>query len=102
MPVNKITAKNYTELELRKARKMGFKKKKPTKPKRSASVTKKELYLAKFNDFVDDVKMWAAEYERDQRLQGIIDGIGKPKIKSAPVRRSKKRTKRKVSKKRKK
>lgn len=58
--------------ELRKARKGGFKKKKPKKPKSSASLTTFENWISRNNDFVKEAKQRAKDYEKKEKLKKQI------------------------------
>ena len=62
--------KKLSAEELRKARKSGFKRKKPKKPKASASLTVLENWVSRYNQWVDDAKAkikQAAEKEREKK-----------------------------------
>lgn len=50
------TPKKFSKSDLSKARKAGFKRKKPKRPKQSASLTVWENYVARWNNWVDDAK----------------------------------------------
>lgn len=45
--------KKISNEELRKARRAGFKRKKPKKPKQSASLNAMEGYVSRYNDWVN-------------------------------------------------
>jgi len=63
-----MAMKKFTAEELRKARKSGFRKKAPKKPKTSASVSTLESYVSRFNAYVDEMKAKAKETDKKDKL----------------------------------
>lgn len=59
--------KTITPDQLRKAKKAGFKKKKPKKPKASASLTVLENWVSRYNAWIDDAKNKIKEADRKEK-----------------------------------
>jgi len=55
--------------ELRKARKSGFKRKSPKRPKRSAGLSVLESYIARYNAWVDDARSKMRDASKRHKLQ---------------------------------
>lgn len=66
------TLKTISTKELSEARKGGFGRKKPKKPKQSASLSSMEGYIDRFNRWVDDAKQKAKEYREREALKKKI------------------------------
>lgn len=60
--------------QLRLARKAGFKRKAPKKPKQSASLATMEGYVARHNQWVKDAKSRIAGEKRREKLKKQIRG----------------------------
>lgn len=58
--------------EIRKARKSGFKRKAPKKPKRSASVTTLENYVARHNEWAKALKSAGRNVDKKATLLKTI------------------------------
>jgi len=67
MAISKITAD-----ELRLARKGGFGRKKPKKPKQSSTLNTLENWVVRYNAWVKDAKAKAAEYKKAKTLKDAI------------------------------
>ena len=61
--------------ELRKARKAGFKKKAPKKPKLSSSLSTMEGYVSRHNDWVKQARTKIAENKKREGLRKQIQGF---------------------------
>ena len=60
--------------ELRKARKAGFKRKKPKMPKKSASYASLEGYVGRYNEWVKLAKEKSSEVSKKETLKKQIFG----------------------------
>lgn len=69
MALSKLSAE-----DLRKARKAGFKKKAPKKPKQSASLATMEGYVARHNDWVKQARQKVADGKKREALKKQIRG----------------------------
>jgi len=65
--ISKISAE-----ELRLARKGGFRRKKPKKPKMNSSLHTFENWVARYNAWCKDAKHKASEYKKAQKLKDQI------------------------------
>ena len=71
-----MTAKKYTDTERRNARKAGFKRKAPKKPKMSSkSPEVYERYISRYNEWVDQMKAKAKDYARTNKLKEAVRKI---------------------------
>lgn len=66
------TLKTITTKELSEARKGGFNRKKPKRPKQSSSLTSLESYIDRYNKYVDDAKAKAKEHREREQLKKKI------------------------------
>lgn len=66
--------KKLSSNDLRLAKKAGFGRKKPKKPKRSAGVSAKESYIARWNEYVDAAKEKIKEQKKIAALNKQIHG----------------------------
>lgn len=60
--------------DLRKARKAGFKKKAPKKPKQSASLATMESYVSRYNQWCKDARQKVADGKKRETLKKQIRG----------------------------
>ncbi len=58
--------------EIRKARKAGFKRKAPKKPKRTASVTTLENYISRHNEWAKELKSAGKNVDKKKTLLKTI------------------------------
>ncbi len=65
----------YTALELADAKKSGFRKKRPKKPRASSSYTTLENYKNRYNNWVKELKEKAKEYHKRKKLLDEIRRI---------------------------
>lgn len=61
-----------TSKELKEARRAGFKRKAPKKPKRSAKLATLEAYAARLKDYEKDVKSAASEHRKAEAIKKRI------------------------------
>lgn len=73
--------KSYTDAEHRDAKKAGFKRKKPKKPAASASLRTLENWVARYNQWVTDLKAKAKQYKQKEADKKKRDTL-KNKIRS--------------------
>ena len=64
-----MEALKFTPEQLIKAKKQGFKGKKPKKPKAKANLRTLENYIVRYNEYVKKIKLKASEY--DKKLQDL-------------------------------
>lgn len=67
-----MTISKISRDELRLARKGGFKRKKPKKPKQSASLSAMESWISRYNSWVKDAKSKASDYKKAQKVKDQI------------------------------
>jgi hypothetical protein len=70
MQFTKVTADDVAS-----ARKAGFKKKKPVKPKGKITEAKVKAYSAKYNDWAKGVKEAAKKHKDTQKLKDMIGAL---------------------------
>jgi hypothetical protein len=68
------TLAKLTSEQLREARKAGFKRKAPKKPKRGATLASMEAYVARHNEFVKEAKHAVSAYKKRAHLAKAING----------------------------
>jgi len=61
-----MEALKFTPEQLVKAKKQGFKGKKPKKPTAKASLTTLQNYIVRYNEYVKKIKDKATEYDKKQ------------------------------------
>jgi len=66
------TIMTISAAELKAARKGGFKRKKPKKPKQSASLHVMENWVVRYNAWCKDAKHKASEHKKAQKLKDQI------------------------------
>ena len=66
------TLKSISTKELSEARKAKFRRKKPKKPKQSATLSAMESYIERYNQWVSDAKEKAKEYRAKEVLKKKI------------------------------
>lgn len=67
--------KKISDATLKDARKGGFKRKKPKKPKQSASYTTLVNWIDRWNNWCRDAEMKAKEYRQREKLIGQIRAV---------------------------
>ena len=67
--------KKYSDKEWSEAKKAGFRRKKPKKPKASASLTVLNNYVTRWNKYVDDVKKAAKKYRTKEAEKKKRDSL---------------------------
>jgi hypothetical protein len=72
MPLKITTMALISKAELAKARKAGFKRKPPKKPKRSASLSSLENYLLRCREFNAQAKLKIREHSKKESLRKKI------------------------------
>lgn len=67
-----MTISSISAAELSEARKGGFKRKKPKKPKQSASLASMENWIIRYNAWIKDAKAKASDYKKAKKLKDQI------------------------------
>ncbi len=67
--------KKFTQDEMRLAKKAGFKRKKPKKPKASSTLSVQENYVSRYNAYVDEIKRKAKDAKKKEAIRKQIDSV---------------------------
>jgi len=71
-----MKAQTITNEQLKDARKAGFRRKKPRKPRASASKATFENFIKRWNEYCTEAKRKAAEYRQREKLKDQVRKIG--------------------------
>lgn len=67
-----MSVKSCSPAQLALARKAGFRKKKPKKPKRSASLATMQNYVSRYNGWMAEMRSKISDYKKREALKKRI------------------------------